>query len=76
MPDQFNLVLNTSHPYIQDLVNKMTSEEVEEVPEVKEGEEPKPAVKKTVWTLAGQDERLHQLIDIALLASGRLKGEA
>ena len=76
MPDQFNLVLNTSHPYIQDLVSKMTSEEVEEVPEVKEGEEPKPAVKKTVWTLAGQDERLHQLIDIALLASGRLKGEA
>ena len=76
MPDQFNLVLNTSHPYIQDLVSKMTSEEVEEVPEVKEGEEPKPAVKKTVWTLSGQDERLHQLIDIALLASGRLKGEA
>ena len=76
MPDQYNLVVNTSHPLIQDLVGKMTSEEVEEVPEVKEGEEPKAAVKKTVYTLTGEDERLHQLFDIALLASGQLKGES
>ena len=76
MPDQYNLVLNTSHPQIQALIDKMTSEEVEEVPETKEGEEPKPAEKKTVYTLAGEDERLHQLLDIALLASGLLKGEA
>ena len=76
MPDQYNLVLNTSHPQIQALIDKMTSEEVEEVPETKEGEEPKPAEKKTVYTLTGEDERLHQLLDIALLASGLLKGEA
>ena len=76
MPDSYNLVLNTAHPIIQDLVAKMTSEEVEEVPETKEGEEPKDAVKKTVFTLSGEDERLKQLIDIALLASGKLKGEA
>ena len=76
MPDSYNLVLNTAHPLIQDLVGKMTSEEVEEVPETKEGEEPKEAVKKTVFTLSGEDERLKQLIDIALLASGKLKGEA
>ncbi len=76
MPDQYNLVINTSHPLIQDLVGKMQSEEVEEVPETKEGEEPKAAVKKTVYTLTGEDERLHQLFDIALLASGQLKGES
>ncbi len=76
MPDQYNLVVNTSHPLIQDLVGKMQSEEVEEVPETKEGEEPKAAVKKTVYTLTGEDERLHQLFDIALLASGQLKGES
>ncbi len=76
MPDQYNLVVNTSHPLIQELVGKMQSEEVEEVPETKEGEEPKAAVKKTVYTLTGEDERLHQLFDIALLASGQLKGES
>ncbi len=76
MPDQYNLVINTSHPLIQELVGKMQSEEVEEVPETKEGEEPKAAVKKTVYTLTGEDERLHQLFDIALLASGQLKGES
>ena len=76
MPDQYNLVLNTSHPQIQALIEKMTSEEVEEVPETKEGEEPKAAVKKTVYSLNGEDEKLHQLVDIALLAFGLLKGEA
>ncbi|MBP5290233.1 MAG: hypothetical protein J6Y76_02325, partial [Paludibacteraceae bacterium] len=94
----FNLVVNTSHPLIQDLVGKMTSEQVEE--EVKkdcdkscegecqckkEGEEckkdgececKKETVIKTVYKLDGQDERLHQLFDIALLSAGKLKGEA
>ncbi|MBR1923398.1 MAG: molecular chaperone HtpG [Paludibacteraceae bacterium] len=84
MPDQYNLVINTSHPLIQDLIAKMTSEEVEEEVEKpqddkqkEENAEPvKETVRKTVWTLSGQDERLHQLTDIALLASGQLKGEA
>ena len=79
MPDQYNLVLNTSHPQIQSLIAKMTSEEVEEVVDkpAEEGKEPvKETVKKTVYTLAGEDEKLHQLVDIALLASGQLKGEA
>ncbi len=75
MPDQYNLVLNTSHPIIKDLVTKMTSETVMEQPETKEGEEPKAAVEKTVYTLSGEDEKLKQLIDIAFLASGLLKGE-
>ena len=82
MPDQYNLVINTAHPLIQELIGKMTSEEVEEVvekkdTETKEGEEtPKETVKKTVYTLSGEEERLNQLTDIALLASGQLKGEA
>jgi len=48
MPDQYNIVLNTSHPLIKAMV---------EHPE-------------------GQEEKMKQLLDIALLASGQLKGEA
>ena len=73
MPDQYNLVVNTAHPLIQELVGKETSEEVQEEVE-KDGK--KETVVKTVYKLDGEDDKLHQLIDIALLASGLLKGEA
>ena len=73
LPDSYNLVVNTSHPLIQELVAKETSEEVQEDVE-KDGK--KETVVKTVYTLNAEDERLKQLIDIALLASGLLKGEA
>ena len=77
MPDQYNLVVNTAHPLIQELAAKMTSEQVNEEVEKKEGEETKKeTVVKTVYSLSGEDEKLKQLIDIALLASGQLKGEA
>ena len=77
IPDQYNLVVNTAHPLIQELAAKMTSEQVSEEVEKEEGEETKKeTVIKTVYSLAGEDERLKQLIDIALLASGQLKGEA
>lgn len=76
MPDQYNLVVNTSHPLIKDLMAKMTSAEIEEEKEGSKEDEPKELVKKTVWTLAGEEEKLKQLVDIALLASGQLKGEA
>jgi len=77
MPDQYNLVLNTAHPLIQELVNKETSEQVEEEVEKKDGNETqKETVIKTVCKLEGEDERIKQLIDIALLASGLLKGES
>ncbi len=76
MPDQYNLVVNTSHPLVKALMDKMTSEVVLEQPEQKEGEEQKPATEKTVWTLSGEEDRLRQFIDLALLASGLLKGEA
>ena len=73
MPDSYNLVVNTNHPLIQELVGKETSEEVQEEVE-KDGK--KETVVKTVYSLANEDERLKQLIDIAMLASGLLKGEA
>ncbi|MCQ2310459.1 MAG: molecular chaperone HtpG [Paludibacteraceae bacterium] len=76
MPDQYNLVINTAHPLIKDLMGKMTSEEMEVEKEGGKEGEPKELVKKTVWTLANEDEKLKQLFDIALLASGQLKGEA
>ena len=60
-------------PLIQELVGKQTSEQVNEEVE-KDGK--KETVVKTVYKLEGEDERLKQLIDIALLASGQLKGEA
>ena len=73
MPDSYNLVINTAHPLIQEMVAKETSEEVQEEVE-KDGK--KETVVKTVYKLESEDERLKQLIDIALLASGQLKGEA
>ncbi len=88
MPDSYTLVLNTNHPLIQALVAKMTEEQVsEEVVDKpaegdkqggadKQAEGVQTTVKKTVYKLANEDERLHQLTDIALLASGLLKGEA
>ena len=76
LPEQYNLVINTNHPLIQQLMEAMTSETVLETPETKEGEEPKEAVEKTVYTLTGKDDRLAELVDIAFLASGKLKGEA
>ncbi len=77
LPDSYNLVINTAHPLIQELVNKETSEQVEEEVEKKDGDETKKeTVIKTVCKLEGEDERIKQLIDIALLASGQLKGEA
>ncbi len=85
MPDQYNLVINTAHPLIKELMDKMTSGTVmEEVKKDASGhsdkenanEDAKEMVEKTVWTLKDQDERLKQLLDIALLASGQLKGEA
>lgn len=73
LPDSYNLVLNTNHPLIQELVGKESSEQVEEEVE-KDGK--KETVVKTVCMLEGEDEKIKQLIDIALLASGQLKGEA
>ncbi len=100
MPETFNLVINTSHPLIADLVSKMTSEQVAETPDKEscscdkescdkescscdkescssDSSEPSDSpVFKTIYKLEGEDERLHQMLDIALLSAGKLKGEA
>ena len=69
MPDSYNLVVNTAHPLIQELAAKEKEE--------KGSEEPKKETEvKTVYKLEGEDEKIKQLIDIALLGSGQLKGEA
>ncbi len=73
MPDSYNLVVNTAHPLIQELAAKESSEQVNEEVE-KDGK--KETEVKTVYKLEGEDEKIKQLIDIALLASGQLKGEA
>lgn len=83
MPDQYNLVINTAHPIVKELIDKMTSENVEETvnktPDENNSNDDnkvQETVTKTVYTLSNEDERLKQLIDIALLASGLLKGES
>lgn len=73
MPDSYNLVVNTAHPLIQELAAKESSEQVNEEVE-KDGK--KEMEVKTVYKLEGEDAKIKQLIDIALLASGQLKGEA
>ena len=73
MPDSYNLVVNTTHPLIQELAAKESSEQVNEEVE-KDGK--KETEVKTVYKLEGEDEKIKQLSDIALLASGQLKGEA
>ena len=88
MPEQYNLVLNTSHPLIQDLIGAMTSEIVLEPKEKEDSDnasndekkaddiQTQETIEKTVWTLSGHDDRIAELVDLAFLASGKLKGEA
>ena len=114
MPDQFNLIVNTSHPLVLSLLNaiKEASEEksapvierlaaaqAEEQRLRDEQKEKKPAdlteeEKKTVDDVTKQvaelkrqlkavyadyaaaDNRVSQLVDVALLAAGKLTGEA
>jgi len=64
MPDQYNIVLNTNHPAIQALIEGRKGEEAEGL---KGGEAERRK---------GEEERIKQLVDIAFLASGLLKGEA
>lgn len=93
LPENYNLVLNTTHPTIAALIDSMTATEVEETVEKKSeatsktadfaaeaanqaAEDAKEVIKKTVYTLNSCEDKLSQLVDIALLASGLLKGEA
>ena len=83
MPDQYNLVINTSHPLIQDLFAKLTESQEQPTAEGNPtteggstGEADPTAKAVTKFTLSENDERIKQLIDLALLASGKLSGES
>ena len=114
MPDQYNLVVNTSNPKVVELLQDINSSCAEKTTPLLEQisakqkeeddlraaqkdkkdadltQEEKDAVtnvtkelaalrqqlKETYGEYANTSDRLHQLIDIAMLASGQLKGEA
>ena len=114
MPDQYNLVVNTSNPKVVELLqdinsscaekttplleqisakqkeeddlraaqkdkkdSDLTQEEKDAVTNVtKELAALRQQLKETYGEYANTSDRLHQLIDIAMLASGQLKGEA
>lgn len=59
MPDTFQIVLNTQHPAVKELITRS------------EGKE-----KEAFITEVSTDNRLKQLVDLALLANNMLKGEA
>ena len=59
MPDTYQVVLNTQHPSIKDLIDASKEKDKDQL------------VKETT-----DDGRLKQMIDLALLSGGMLKGEA
>ncbi|NDV77823.1 molecular chaperone HtpG [Dysgonomonas sp. 511] len=59
MPNNYNLVLNTEHPIIKNILTETTGKE-----------------KEAVEAYANEDASIRQLIDLALLSNGMLKGEA
>lgn len=59
MPDNYNLVLNTEHPIIKQIISDVDNKEKEAVDEY-----------------AANNGNIRQLIDLALLSNGMLKGEA
>ncbi len=59
MPDTYQVVLNTQHPSIKDLIDASEEKDKDQL------------VKETT-----DDGRLKQMIDLALLSGGMLKGEA
>lgn len=59
MPNHYNLVLNTEHPLIKNIINDIESKE-----------------KEVISEYAAKNSSIRQLIDLALLSNGMLKGEA
>ena len=114
MPDQYNLVINTAHPLLANLLedivsatrdtvaplqeqlaaleaeeqklrdeqkdkknDELTQEEKDAVSNVtKQTADKRAEIKKVYADFAAGSDRISQLIDVALLASGKLTGEA
>ncbi|MCR5313626.1 MAG: molecular chaperone HtpG [Bacteroidaceae bacterium] len=78
MPSMVNLVLNTDHPLIKKVLTEAqaVAEDIEiPAPEPKEGEK-KEEPKKDIKVELKDNKVVNQLIDLALLQNGMLKGEA
>jgi molecular chaperone HtpG len=59
MPNSYNLVLNTEHPFIKNIITDIDGKD-----------------KEAVDSYAKDNTQIRQLIDLALLSNGMLKGEA
>jgi len=78
MPDMMNLVLNTDHPLIKKVLTdaQAVAEDIEiPAPEPKEGEK-KAEPTKDIKVELKDNKVVSQLIDLALLQNGMLRGEA
>jgi len=78
MPDMMNLVLNTDHPLIKKVLSdaQAVAEDIEiPAPEPKEGEK-KAEPTKDIKVELKDNKVVSQLIDLALLQNGLLRGEA
>ncbi len=78
MPDMMNLVLNSDHPLIKKVLSdaQAVAQDIEiPAPEPKEGEK-KEEPKKDIKVELKDTKVVSQLIDLALLQNGMLKGEA
>ena len=87
MPDSFNLVLNSDHPLVKKVLDESksaTEEALKPIVAELKGQEARLAAirqaqdKKTavIADYAKSNSIVHQLIDLALLQNGMLKGEA
>ena len=66
MPESFNIIVNMENPLVQKIVAATTSE----VSVASEGEESKPV------PVCTENDLLRQVVDLALLGNGMLKGKA
>ena len=69
MPDSYNLVVNTSNPLIDKILEEISNIE-------KKQSELKTQKEQIFSTFAAENKEIRQLIDLALLANNMLKGEA
>ncbi len=76
LPEQYNLVVNMSSEKIKSLLPAIELFEVpQEKTETKDAKDEKPTPQKDVKVTEETQKSIRQLIDIALLAVGQLKGE-
>lgn len=70
MPDSYTLVLNADHKLVKNILEQLPIIPKKEVKEGEKAEEPEVNITEEA------SNKIHQLIDLALLQNGMLKGEA